>query len=167
MFPLTLRRLVLDGKELGFRFSACHVIPGHPKCGRLHGHTYHVTIEIEGERRDPDGFVVDFDEVKRIVREILEELDHRVLVPTESELFDVKNSDDEVEVRTVPDGKRYVFPREDVAFVPTPTLSAEDLAGYLLDEITSRMEDTDNVTEVRVRVDEGWGQGAEARKRLR
>ncbi|NPB02603.1 MAG: 6-pyruvoyl tetrahydropterin synthase family protein [Methanopyri archaeon] len=158
--------MILDGKELGFRFSACHVIPGHPKCGRLHGHTYHVTVEIEGERMDPDGFVIDFDEVKEVLRRIIGELDHRVLVPTESDLFDVEERGDEVEVKTVPDGKRYVFPREDVAFVPTRTLSAEDLAGYLLEELVDELS-ADNIIEVRVRVDEGWGQGAEARKRLR
>ncbi len=125
-----------------------------------------MTVEIEGERKDPDGFVIDFDEVKKVLRKIIGELDHRVLVPTESDLFEVEEKDDEVEVKTVPDGKRYVFPSEDVAFVPTHTLSAEDLAGYLLEELIDELN-ANNIVEVRVRVDEGWGQGAEARKRLR
>ncbi|MGB9372190.1 MAG: 6-carboxytetrahydropterin synthase, partial [Halobacteriota archaeon] len=30
----------LDGWQAKLRFSACHFIPDHPKCGRLHGHTY-------------------------------------------------------------------------------------------------------------------------------
>ncbi len=158
-------RVYLDGRELGLRFSACHVIPGHGKCGRLHGHTYHVSVELRGSRTKPHGFVYDFDRLKGLVRELIKPLDHRVLVPTESERFRVRRRGDEVEVR-LPDGKRYVFPREDVAFVPAESLSAEDLARYLARELRKRLKGEENLRELRVRVDEGWGQGAEARVRL-
>jgi 6-pyruvoyltetrahydropterin/6-carboxytetrahydropterin synthase len=54
-----------------------HFIPGHPKCGRPHGHTYQVDIEIEGT---PEGdMLLDFGEFKRRVWEVLQRYDHVML----------------------------------------------------------------------------------------
>ena len=55
-------------------FDSSHRLPGHPKCGVLHGHTYRVEVEVEGPVRD--GMVVDFDDLKRAVREVVRPLDH-------------------------------------------------------------------------------------------
>ncbi len=55
--------------------DAAHHLPGHEKCGRLHGHTYQVDVTIEG---DPQGgMVLDFADMKRAVREVLTKYDHR------------------------------------------------------------------------------------------
>ncbi|MEA3295469.1 MAG: 6-carboxytetrahydropterin synthase [Euryarchaeota archaeon] len=32
------------------RFSACHFIPDHPKCGKLYDHTYAINVRIEGKQ---------------------------------------------------------------------------------------------------------------------
>ena len=37
-------RLEIDGEHAGVKFSACHFIAGHEKCGRLHGHSYVVSM---------------------------------------------------------------------------------------------------------------------------
>ncbi len=58
-------------------FSAAHFIPGHRKCGRVHGHNFRVEVEVEGELRN--GMVVDFYELKKILREIVERYDHGLL----------------------------------------------------------------------------------------
>ena len=29
--------------------DCAHFLPGHPKCGQVHGHTYKVEVIIEGE----------------------------------------------------------------------------------------------------------------------
>ncbi len=58
-------------------FDSAHYIPNHPKCGRVHGHTYRVEIEVEGVVRD--GMVVDFEELKEKVKSVISELDHRLL----------------------------------------------------------------------------------------
>ena len=58
--------------------DAAHFIPGHPKCGRLHGHTYKVSIVLEGEvPLGHPAYLIDFAEIKKIVFE----LDHRLLLP--------------------------------------------------------------------------------------
>ncbi|PJC37500.1 6-carboxytetrahydropterin synthase QueD [Candidatus Peregrinibacteria bacterium CG_4_9_14_0_2_um_filter_53_11] len=60
-----------------FSFSAAHHLTNyHGACERPHGHTYRLKITVEGEIR-PDGLILDFVELKRVVNErVLEKLDH-------------------------------------------------------------------------------------------
>jgi 6-pyruvoyltetrahydropterin/6-carboxytetrahydropterin synthase len=55
--------------------DCAHLLPGHPKCGQIHGHTYKVEVVIEGDARD--GMVVDFADLKARLREVLQPYDHR------------------------------------------------------------------------------------------
>lgn len=55
--------------------DCAHLLPGHPKCGRLHGHTYRVEVVVEGEATD--GMIVDFSDLKTQVRSVLSRYDHR------------------------------------------------------------------------------------------
>jgi 6-pyruvoyltetrahydropterin/6-carboxytetrahydropterin synthase len=55
--------------------DCAHLLPGHVKCGRLHGHTYRVQVAVEGEMRD--GMVVDFADLKSQVRAVFARYDHR------------------------------------------------------------------------------------------
>jgi len=57
-----------------FHFDSSHVLPGHPKCGVLHGHTYRVEVVVEGD--EAEDMVLDFDELRRHVRRVIDELDH-------------------------------------------------------------------------------------------
>ena len=56
-----------------------HVLEGH-KCGRLHGHTYLLTVEIEGTREKTLEWVMDFAMLDSIVQSVIVAvLDHRYL----------------------------------------------------------------------------------------
>jgi 6-pyruvoyltetrahydropterin/6-carboxytetrahydropterin synthase len=55
--------------------DCAHLLPGHPKCGILHGHTYKVELSIEGEKRH--GMILDFSDLKQIARGLLAQYDHR------------------------------------------------------------------------------------------
>ena len=79
----------VDGWRSGIRFDAAHVIPHHPKCGRLHGHTYALHAEVHGDLDPRTGFVLDFGTVKQVLRDIADRLDHHVLVQAKSPLFSV------------------------------------------------------------------------------
>ena len=63
------------------QFSAAHQLRGHSgACERLHGHNFGVEVEVEGDRLSDDlEILIDFKELKTMVREILAELDHRHL----------------------------------------------------------------------------------------
>lgn len=70
------------------KFSAAHSIPGHEKCGRVHGHNFRVEIEIEGDVRE-NGMVMDFFDLKKHLKEVLVEFDHRLL----NEIIDIPTSE--------------------------------------------------------------------------
>jgi len=62
-----------------FYFDAAHKIPGHEKCGRIHGHSYRIRIICEGNVQE-NGMVIDFEDIKEIVtRNVIDKLDHRYL----------------------------------------------------------------------------------------
>lgn len=65
--------------KLGYiEYMDCaHYLPGHPKCGQPHGHTYKVEVIIEGEKRN--GMILDFADMKAQIREVLSEYDHKSL----------------------------------------------------------------------------------------
>ena len=57
--------------------DCAHFLPGHPKCGTLHGHTYQVDLTVQGEIKD--GMVIDFADLKQVLREVVSHYDHRSL----------------------------------------------------------------------------------------
>ena len=45
--------------------DSAHYLPGHGKCGRVHGHTYKIEVLVEGEVRE-NGMVIDDDNVESV-----------------------------------------------------------------------------------------------------
>ena len=65
-----------------FRFEAAHFLPAVPpghKCARMHGHSYAVTIAVEGEIDPTTGWLIDFAEIDDRVAPVIRALDHQVL----------------------------------------------------------------------------------------
>jgi 6-pyruvoyltetrahydropterin/6-carboxytetrahydropterin synthase len=61
-------------------FAAGHALRGYRgKCENVHGHNYRVRVAIQGEQLDSAGLLVDFVELKRVLRAIIERLDHTFL----------------------------------------------------------------------------------------
>ena len=63
-------------------FEAAHFLPNVPdghKCGRLHGHSYRVQIEVEGRRHSLLGWIVDYADIDRAWAMCYDVLDHRCL----------------------------------------------------------------------------------------
>ncbi|MEM0322383.1 MAG: 6-carboxytetrahydropterin synthase QueD [Thermoprotei archaeon] len=63
-------------------FSAAHIIPGHPKCGRMHGHNYKVEVVVVGDKVDQNGFLIDFGVLKSSLNAVVGALDHTYLNDT-------------------------------------------------------------------------------------
>jgi 6-pyruvoyltetrahydropterin/6-carboxytetrahydropterin synthase len=65
-----------------FEFEAAHWLPGVPdghQCGRMHGHTYRVTVHLRGTVDETTGWIADFADISRATRPLLAELDHHCL----------------------------------------------------------------------------------------
>lgn len=71
-------------------FSSGHALRGYKgKCENLHGHNYRVQITLAGPKLDSIGLLVDFTELKRVLRGIIAGLDHQYL--NDLEAFKVVN----------------------------------------------------------------------------
>ena len=63
-----------------YDFAAAHAIRGHQGgCQNLHGHNYRVRVHVAAATLDALGMVVDFADLKRVMAEVLDPFDHRVI----------------------------------------------------------------------------------------
>ncbi|MBX2931305.1 MAG: 6-carboxytetrahydropterin synthase [Chitinophagaceae bacterium] len=77
-----------------FKWEAAHRIPWHNgKCKHLHGHSYKMIVEFEGEP-DENGFVIDFNIIKEIITPYIKAIDHTTIISSKDtelkEVFDTK-----------------------------------------------------------------------------
>ena len=65
-----------------FMVEAAHRLPNvHPghKCGRLHGHSFKITVYITGRVDPQSGWIMDFADLKEAFQPIFDRLDHHYL----------------------------------------------------------------------------------------
>ncbi len=139
-------------------FSAAHFITyDGDTCEPLHGHNYHVAAEVRGPL-DENQYVIDFIALRDALQAIVDELDHRMLLPTEHPTISVSANGKEVEVRHAE--RRWVFPAGDCVLLSMANTTAELLARYighrLLEALQARLGT--RPSEVMVAVDECDGQ---------
>jgi 6-pyruvoyltetrahydropterin/6-carboxytetrahydropterin synthase len=149
----------------GIRFAAAHFATYGGECEPLHGHSYEVAAEVEGGLTD-DSWVFDFSGLKKLLRDLCAELDHRFILQLESALLEVDRDAGYWKVRT-PSGAGYVFPVTDVAALPIDNSTAERLAehlcGRLWDSLTR--DGRGRLESASVEVWEGPGQRARYERR--
>jgi 6-pyruvoyltetrahydropterin/6-carboxytetrahydropterin synthase len=145
----------LDGDSL--RFAAAHFATFDNQLEPLHGHNYHLIVEISGSLTD-DAWVIDFGRLKRIVREICAELDHKFLLQEGSR--DLRATRDRDSWTVEFESRRYVMPVGDVVALPIENTTAERLAEWFAGRIAGALQaaGATNVKVVRVGVEEARGQ---------
>lgn len=147
-------------------FAAAHFItfPGH-RCETLHGHNYRTRVVVEGALNPEAHYVLDFGELKDVMKRLTDELDHKVLLPLENPKVQVREAGDTVSVAVA--GKpRYVFPRGDCALLPLPNTTVEMLAQYLAGRVREALlrSGEAGLKAVEVEVEENFGQSATYRE---
>ena len=61
-------------------FASAHQLRGYKgKCENLHGHNWKIVIEVQGNNLNDIGLLVDFHELKKILKNVLDCLDHKNL----------------------------------------------------------------------------------------
>ena len=149
-------------------FASAHFITfaGH-RCEGLHGHNYRARVTIDGALDDESWFVFDFVILKRIMRGLCDEIDHKVLLPLENPKIQIVEAGDSVNVAY--EGKpRYVFPRKDCSLLPVPNTTVEMLAELLVTRLRAELEKMGarGLTAIEMEVEENFGQSAVYRERL-
>ena len=117
-----------------FRWEMGHRLPEHfGLCKNIHGHSYKMLVEFEGEL-DKNEMVIDYYDVEKIVNPLIEKLDHAFMVN--------KNDNIVLEFLEKINSKKIV-----VDFNTT----AENICLYLLNEI-KKVPLSANLSSVKVRV---------------
>lgn len=104
----------------------------------LHGHNYRVQVKGEAPQLAGD-MVFDFLDIKPIVREVCDSLDHKLLIPKENPHLKIHN-DHRNYIITTPDESVFSIPMSDVLLLPILNTSAERIAVYVCDEIRRRVK---------------------------
>lgn len=132
------------------------------RCERLHGHNYRTAVEVEGDL-DANHYVVDFIALRDMTRQITDELDHRMLLPTQSPL--IRLVEDGPNVRVTYRERMWSFPREECVLLPIANTTAELLADYIAGRLRQEMARRGWALPrlLRVEVEECFGQSAEVK----
>ena len=117
-----------------FRWEMGHRLPEHfGLCKNIHGHSYKMIVEFEGEL-DKNQMVIDYYDVEKIIDPVIEKLDHSFMV----------NKDDKVVLEFL---EKMSSKKVIVNFNST----AENICSYLLLEIKKTSLPA-NISSVKVRV---------------
>ena len=149
-------------------FSSAHFITfrGH-QCETLHGHNYRVGVAVEGTVEPETLFVLDFSVLKQLTRKLVDEIDHKVLLPEQNPKLGFREEGGRLMVDYFGE-PTYVFPLRDCAMLPIANTTAEMLAQYL----GSRVRDDlvraghTHLTSLEMEVEESYGQSATWREAL-
>lgn len=141
-------------------FSAAHFITFNGNiCERLHGHNWRTAVELTGPL-DENSYVFDFIALRDRLQDIVNQLDHRVLLPTLHEAIRVTESEREVEATF--EDRRWIFPREDCVLLPIANTTAELIARWIASELRPAVEAQEgaSISTIQVEVEENFGQWA-------
>ena len=117
-----------------FRWEMGHRLPEHfGNCKNIHGHSYKMIVEFEGEM-NKDEMIIDFYDIDRIIKPLIEKLDHAFMVN--------KNDRDVIEFLEKIKSKMLV-----VDFNST----VENICKYVLEEI-KKFEMPQNISSIGVRI---------------
>src|SRR5215217_7415083 len=143
-------------------FASAHFITfkGH-QCESLHGHNYRVGVAVEGTVDAECLFVLDFSVLKQITRRFVDEIDHKVLLPTLNPKLAFREEGDRLAVDYFGE-PTYVFPRRDCALLPIQNSTAEMLAQYFCRRVRDELirSGYTHLTSLDLEVEENYGQSA-------
>lgn len=143
-------------------FSSAHFITfrGH-QCETLHGHNYRVGVTVEGSVDNECLFVVDFSILKKAVRKLVDEIDHKVLLPLKNPKLRFRDQGKHREVDYLGE-HAYTFPAVDCAMMPIENTTAEMIAQYFAQRTRGELlaMGISNLTAIAMEVEESFGQSA-------
>lgn len=153
----TLTRIEISKEYLNF--SAGHfTIFGPGERENLHGHNFQVRCAVTAAVGD-NGMAFDYVLLKRVLRELCDALDERMLLPERSPYLDLAHGDGLVVARF--GDEEIPFLERDCLALPITNVTIEALSGLLLDRLRRRPELAEHeISAIEVGVSSGSGQWA-------
>ena len=132
-----------------FRWEMGHRLPNHfGKCKNVHGHSYKMLVELEGEVAE-SGMVLDYFDLKQVVKPIVEDLDHAFMVNAkDTDIVDLLNK---------LNSKKVV-----INFDST----VENICLYILNKLVNH-KFPENISGIKVKIYETYDDFAEASAKLK
>lgn len=120
-----------------FTWEMSHRLPYHKAaCKNIHGHSYKMRIELEGEV-DEQGMVLDYYDIEKIVSPLVSKLDHCFICDSKDDLMiDFLNKNN----------LKYL--------VIDKYTTAENIVCYIIDELKDKFKRYENISMLMVRLKE-------------
>lgn len=142
-------------------FSAAHfTILSRTEREDLHGHNFQVECELTSPINN-NGLIFDYALIKRVVKELCDELDEKTILPEKSPYFQLERDGDYI-VGVYGDERIPFLPR-DVITLPISNASVEELCHYLLERTLAHPDITkEDIREMTIKVSSSPGQNGSA-----
>ncbi|BAJ51532.1 6-pyruvoyl tetrahydrobiopterin synthase [Candidatus Caldarchaeum subterraneum] len=147
-----LKKIEVSGP--GINFDYAHFLPSSPKCGVLHGHSSTVSVTVVG--KVVDEMVVEFGELKKIVKKVVDAMDHKLIV-CRKYLSHLEDGKVKVEFDGVGGHYEFILPINSVYVIERDS-TVENISEHIAARLREMLPP--NVQRIHVRMSEGFGKYA-------
>lgn len=147
-----------------FKFSSAHFLIFDEKSAEmLHGHNYQVRVDVScsAAATEAKGYVVDFNVLKKMIKEQCDVWDEHILLPEKhpdmKHMISQSGKNYDIHFRD----RFYSFPILETIWLPVTNTSVENLSLLLAKNLLKKMKDL-GISKIRVSVEETRGQSASA-----
>ena len=133
-------------------FSASHFIFTDEFCESIHGHNYYVEVELSGNLGQ-DGLIINYLIVEKVLKTILQEWDHYLLLPNENKGVRIDKQQKNFEIYY---GSRfYSIPVDEVRFLNCSNVTTENLVKIFAEKLKNGMMDqrmVNNIISINIKI---------------
>lgn len=141
-----------------FVFSSGHLlIYGKKLIEASHGHNYKLELEIFGEL-NKYGLLIDFREIKKILKELIEELNQKFIIPVNKDILTKENNG--LYDIFYEEEKIISLKKEVVVFLNISNISSENLCLYFTNKLIKKNIFHDKIQYFIITIKESYGQQA-------
>ena len=143
-------------------FSAAHfTIFSETEREDLHGHNFQVECDLTSPI-DDNGLIFDYALIKRVVKELCDEIDEKTILPENSPYLSLE--EEGPYLIAVYHNERIPFLHRDVVTLPIANSSVEELSHYFLDRMLNHAEIArQDIREMTIKISSSPGQKGTAR----
>jgi 6-pyruvoyltetrahydropterin/6-carboxytetrahydropterin synthase len=133
-------------------FSASHFIRTNEFNESIHGHNYYVEVKLSGFL-GLDGLIHDYVGIDKILKNIIVEWDHYVLLPSENKAIQIDKKQNNCEIHY--DNRFYSIPSDEIRFLKCTNITTENLAKVLTNKLNNKLRDLKmigNITSIQIKI---------------